>query len=251
MTLSQSDFRAAVLDAGRPVPAGLRDAGGGAAGARFSVYRNNVIVSLCDALTTAFPLVAKLVGAASFARLANIYVRAHPPSSPLMMFYGAEFPAFLDGFEPLKHYGYLPDCARLDLAMRQSYHAADAPGFDPSVLQQPEEAALRITLALAPASRIVRSKWPLHDLWRFNMEPGAPKPRALAQDVLVTRPEFDPQPHPLPQGAADWLDFLHSGMPLGAATDKVLSTTPAFDLTASLTLALTSHALVNTTAKEN
>ena len=50
MTVSQLDFRTAMLDAAVDVPDGLIDANGNPAGQRFSVYRNNVAVSLTEAL---------------------------------------------------------------------------------------------------------------------------------------------------------------------------------------------------------
>ncbi|MEO9651480.1 MAG: DNA-binding domain-containing protein [Roseobacter sp.] len=251
MTVSQQTFRTALLDAEIPVPEGLRDAEGAAAGRRFSVYRNNVIVSLSEALATAFPLVRKLIGAESFHRLAMLYVRAHPPASPLMMFYGRHFPTYLEAFEPLRHLGYLPDCARLDLAMRQSYHAADSVPFDATPLQTGDQDAFETRMVLAPASIVLKSAWPLFDLWRFNTVPGAPKPRAVSQDVLVTRPDFDPQPHLLATGDAEWLERLNSGIPFGQATEQTLEHEPDFDLTQALTLALSSHALMNDTKKEN
>jgi hypothetical protein len=249
MTVSQDIFRAALLNAELPVPEGLQDAKGSPAGARFSVYRNNVIVSLSEALATAFPLVRKLLGGDTFGKLAAVYVRAHPPSSPLMMFYGNEFPAFLDSFEPLQHIKYLSTCARLDIAIRQSYHAADAAPPDVSALQDPER-AINVRLALAPSARIIRSVWPLYDIWAFNMRPEAPKPRAVAQDVLVARPDYDPQPYLLPVGMSDWLEKLNSGQTLGQATEETLTKHQDFDLAGSLTLALTSQALVDYTTKE-
>jgi len=249
MTVSQNIFRDALLDAERPVPDGLLDAKGDPAGARFSVYRNNVIVSLSEALATAFPLVRKLLGTEVFGKLAAVYVRAHPPGSPLMMFYGEKLPEFLDGFEPLAHIKYLGTCAQLDMEMRHSYHAADATPPDVTALQDPEH-AMETRLSLAPATRIIRSAWPLYDLWAFNMQPSAPKPRAVAQDVLVTRPEYDPQPHLLPVGMADWLDSLDRGHTLGQATQDTMTSHPNFDLAGSLTLALTSQALADYTTKE-
>lgn len=248
MTVSQSDFRAALLDAKLPVPDGLRDSNDAPAGARFSVYRNNVILSLTEALETAFPLVRKLLGAETFARLAGLYVRAHPPSSPLMMFYGEALPDFLDDFKPLEHIGYLADCARLDLAQRQSYHAADSTPFDPAPLMG--ENAEQFQIALAPAVRILRSAWPLYDIWRYNMQPDAPKPQPTSQDVLVTRPEFDPQVHLLPSGAATWLEALSEGQELGAAVNTALATHPDFDLTASLGLALGAAAFSDEKTKD-
>lgn len=250
MTVPQSQFCAALLDAEMPVPEGLQDASGQPAGARFSVYRNNVIVSLSEALSTAFPLVRKLLGAETFDRLAGLYVRAFPPQSPLMMFYGKDFPGFLDGFEPLHHIGYLPDCARLDLALRTAYHAADAPALDPVLLTDENVDHGQLQLRLGPASFIIRSPWPLFDIWQFNTSDGAPKPRAIAQDVLVTRPDFDPLPHLLPTGTADWLERLDAGVPFEKACDAIRAENPGFDLQESLTLALTSKALTRSTTKE-
>ena len=250
MTVPQSTFRAALLDADKPVPVGLQNATGGPAGARFSVYRNNVVVSLSEALATAFPLVRKLLGAKAFHRLAGVFVRAHPPTSPLIMFYGVKLPGFLENFEPLQSIGYLPDCARLDLAFRYSYHAADTAPFDPKVLQD-GEAGLNARFSLAPAVKILKSPWPLFDIWRFNMVSNSPKPQPNAQTVLVTRPEFDPMPTLLPTGVADWLELLDGGARLGEATTRTIAVDPEFDLTTALTLALTSQALTDYTTKEH
>jgi len=73
-----------------------------------------------------------LVGEAFFDAVAGHFVRAHPPSSPLMMFYGSEFPVFLEGFEPAKQLPYLPDMARLEHARRLAFHAAFHPVVQPS-----------------------------------------------------------------------------------------------------------------------
>lgn len=250
MTVSQTIFRDALLDADQEVPSGLLDPHQAPAGSRFSVYRNNVISSLCDALCTAFPLVYKLLGAQTFAKLAAVYVRRHPPNSPLMMFYGAEMPGFLETFQPLSHIGYLADCARLDIAMRRSYHAADAAPLDPIVFQSDPEKLMSQRFALTPATIILRSKWPLHDIWRVNFEDDAPKPRAVHQDVLITRPEFDPIPHMLGAGVADWLDCLHAGVPFGDAHDQMTKIMPTFDLATALSQALQTGALTEFQTKD-
>ncbi|QJF52092.1 DNA-binding domain-containing protein [Roseobacter ponti] len=243
MTVSEAQFHAALFNPEAPVPAGLVSATGAPAGARYSIYRNNVTVSLRDALATAFPLVAKLLGPENFAGLSKLYVRQHPPTSQLMMFYGAEFPRFLDGLPSLAHLGYLPDCARLDLALRQSYHAADVVPLDPVELQIDPDLLAGLRLAPAPATRVLRSSWPLFDLWRYNTEPDAPKPRAVAQDVLITRPEYDPVPVLLFPGAAVWFEALARGMTLGEAHDSALGDSAGFDLSGALATALQSKSL--------
>lgn len=240
--ISQAELRQALLDPGLPVPAGLGDGHDGPAGRRFSVYRNNVVVSLKDAMATAFPLVRKLIGAENFAAVSDRFVRAHPPSSPMMMHYGAEFPDFIKVFEPLQKWGYLSDCARLDLAVRQSYHAADSTPVAPDVFAD-ESALPTLNLRLAPSSIVLRSDWPLFDLWQFNMVPDSPAPQATAQDVLVARLSFDPVAHLLPQGGAAWLDLLRSGVCFTAATEETFKTFPDFDLAQTLTLALQTNTL--------
>ena len=218
MTVSESVFRQGLLDASVPVPDGLMDGDGRAAGRRYSVYRNNVAVSLREALAAGFPAVERLIGEENFARVAGVYLRQEQPGSPLMMHYGAGFPAFLESFAPLSHLGYLPDVARLDLMMRQSYHAADAAPVDPSVLQGLDDDRLaRARLRLAPSARLLRSAWPVLSIWRFTMEPDRPKPVTQAEDVLILRHAFDPAPHLLPPGGAIFLSTVMAGKNFGAA----------------------------------
>ena len=244
MIVDQTAFRRALLDASAPRPEGLSDGAGAPAGRRFDVYRNNVAVSLTEALETAFPVVAKLVGAANFKLLAGAFLRQHPPSSPLMMFYGAEMPDFLAGFGPTADTRYLPDVARLELALRESYHAADASPVAADVLAaMPPETLVGARLRLAPSARLIRSDWPIHAIWRFNTEPGSPKPQMAAEDVLILRPDFDPLPHPLPPGGGAVVARLMDGATLGEAIEN-----EAVDLAALLALLIGQGAITEVIA---
>ncbi len=215
----QTDFTAAILDPDRAVPDGLCDPSGRPAGRRFSVYRNNVAVSLTEALETAFPVIAKLVGDDFFRAMAGAFLRQHPPASPLMMHYGQDMPGFLEMFEPVKSLPYLPDIARLEIAIRQSYHAADANPIDPAVLpSMPADQLMRARLRLAPATRLIRSEWPIHAIWAANMD-GGPAPEMRAENVLITRAYFDPSPNRVDDATANFIDALMRGATLGDAIE--------------------------------
>lgn len=251
MSPSQSQFTRALMDASLPVPGGLSDAQHRPAGRRFNVYRNNIAVSLTEAMHAAFPVIAKLLGEQNMDGLSGLYLRAYPPSSPLMMFYGEHFPAFLAGLEQLNHLGYLADVARLELAQRRAYHAADAPPITAEALAQIAPVALMQTqLTLAPAVQVIASLWPIFDIWHFNTTDGAAKPQAMAQDILITRPEFDPIPNVLPTGGVTWITALQQGATIGEAHEITLTTTPKFDLGATLALLLQGNAITKLDKKD-
>ncbi|MEJ6401329.1 DNA-binding domain-containing protein [Yoonia sp. 2307UL14-13] len=218
MNVDQATFRDGLLNPDMPAPDGLRNPDGQAARKRFDVYRNNVAVSLTEALETAFPVIRKLVGDQFFKAMAGVFLRQHPPSSPLMMFYGAEMPAFLSNFGPAQSVPYLPDIARLELALRHAYHAADAAPLDPQALGALAPDALAAgRLRFAPAICLVRSNYPIYGIHRANTRSDAPKPAMQAEAVLVTRVQFDPEIHPLDTATADCMAALIDGVPLGDA----------------------------------
>lgn len=251
MTVQQPDFARAVLDPTRPVPDGLHDAQARPAGRRFDVYRNNVIVSLSEALGTAFPVIARLLGPENMTGLAGLYVRAHPPETPLMMHFGAAFPGFLENLPQLAHLGYLADVARLELALRRSYHAADADPLDPARLNtMSPDALIRARVGLAPAVELVPSVWPLFDIWRFNTAENAPQPGADPQAVLITRADFDPVPALLTPGGAACVQALAAGHPIGDAYEAGLEAEVGFDLGGVLTLLLDGRAITSVTTED-
>ncbi len=244
MIVPQDLFTSAVMDAAQPVPNGLLDGQNRPAGRRFNVYRNNIAVSLTEAMHQAFPVITKLLGPQNMDGLAGMFLRAHPPSSPLMMHYGAEFPAFLAQMPQLAHLGYLPDVARLELQLRRAYHAADATPVDAALLSSLDpDQLLQLHVAFAPAVHVLRSRWPIYDIWRFNTQADAPKPHSEAQDILITRPDFDPIPQLLPQGAAEWILALQNDASFGSAYEAASQLYPAFDLTTPLTMLLQGSAL--------
>ena len=218
MNVTQAQFRNAMLDPAAAVPAGIINPDGAQAAKRFNVYRNNVAVGLTEALEAAFPVVRKLVGDDFFRAMAGVYLRKHPPKTPLMMFYGEAMPQFLRRFPPAQSVPYLPDIALIELRMRQAYHAADSKPLAPEALASIDPEALMSTrLRFAPAVHMVRSDYPIHAIYRFNTVADAPKPAMQAETVVITRPGFDPAFHLIDAAAAKAIATLRDGKPLGEA----------------------------------
>lgn len=240
----QQRFRAALMDPNAALPEGILDGHGGAAGRRFSIYRNNVAVGLRKALVEGFPTVARLIGTQNLHRVGGLFLRQNPPDSPVMFQYGAALPDFLEQFQPLAHLGYLPDAARLDLALRRAYHAGDASPIGPEVLVHlPAEELATARLTFAPAACVLQSLWPLHDIWRRAHDDSAPEPRAIAQDILVARPGYDPRPFALPVGGAAFIKATMSGANIDQSHAAAVTAAAAFDLGALLTLMLSAQAI--------
>ncbi len=218
MSVSQTAFTAGLLDATQAAPEGLVNPDGTPATKRYDVYRNNVAVSLSDALEAAFPVVRKLVGEDFFRAMSGVYLRMHPPASPLMMFYGEAMPQFLTRFDPVKHLSYLPDIAKLELAMRQSYHAADADPIDANAIGAVAPTDLMgLRMTFAPSTTMIKSDHPVYGIYLSNTDTSAPKPVTQPECVLVTRPQFDPQIHAISAADATCIESLIAGQPLGVA----------------------------------
>lgn len=85
---------------------------------RYNVYRNNVIVSLINALADTYPAVQRITGVEFFRAMARFHVRATPPTSPLLFEYGRDFPAFIEGYEHAQDMPWLADTARIERGHR-------------------------------------------------------------------------------------------------------------------------------------
>lgn len=243
MNVTQAQFQAGLLDPEVAAPSGLTNPDGAQASQRYDVYRNNVAVSLADALEAAFPVVRKLVGDEFFRAMAGVYLRKHPPRDPLMMFYGDRMPQFLMRFEPARGLKYLPDIARLELAMRRAYHAADAnPMTSDQLSALSPDSLMAARFTLAPAVEVMSSDHPIHSIYLANTRSDAAKPKAGPQAVLITRARFDPTPHLIPQATATFVSSLSAGDPLGVAMTK---SGAELDLGAALGVLMSQNAISN------
>ncbi|MEO3428254.1 DNA-binding domain-containing protein [Pelagibius sp. CAU 1746] len=234
----QADFAAALRDPALPVPAGVRQAARREQvkrpqSRRFDVYRNNMMVSLIEALEATFPAVKRLVGADFFKAAAKVYIRQAPPRSPVLLLYGETFGDFLDGFEPAAGVPYLGDVARLEWARVAAYHAADAEPLPIERLAAVPQGLLTETrFTLHPSLRLVSSKYPAASLWAATSgaDPEAEVDMKRGEDAAVLRPMLAVDLRLLPPGGHTFMAALAAGRSLGDAADHAAQAVADFDL---------------------
>ncbi len=184
---------------------------------RFAVYRNNVAVSLGDALAARFPVIRRLVGEAFFAELAAAYRRDAPPATPVLAEWGAGFAAWLSAVPPLAAYPYMADVARIEYARGRAFHAADAVPVDPAHLAAADPATL--CLGLHPSVTVLRLAHPAVTIWAMN-QPGAspgPVPPGPETALILRDRAFDVPVIAIGPGDATLIGALGKGAPLMAA----------------------------------
>lgn len=239
---TQAAFAAALLAPEVPVPPDIAVPSGVDPARRFAVYRNNVVTGLVDALAEAFPVTRSLVGEDFFRAMARHHALAHPPDAPELHRYGRVFPDFIAGFPPAAGLPYLADVARLERLRLDAWHAEAAPTLAPAplwaALTAPEGLAA-LPLRPHPATRWLRSAYPVVSIWRAHQEPSGPSGVALrhAEDALLVRADDAIEIHPLPAGGIPLLDALQAGCPLGRAAAQACTETTALAPLLALLLA--------------
>ncbi len=242
---SQRRFAAALLNPDAPPPAGLLTWNGSDPRQRFAIYRNNVTVSLIEALGATYPVVRQLVGEAFFREMARVYVRGNPPRSAILLGFAETFPEFIEAFEPATGVRYLADVARLELARRQAYHAADEPSLTQSAYAgiAPNDRGL-LTMHLHASVTILRSRFAVGSIWAAHQEGGQIETvdPYRAEDVLVLRPDLDVEVLRLAPGVATFLGALAAGATIMDAIVHALDCTAEFDITSALETLIASGA---------
>jgi hypothetical protein len=225
---TQEEFAAAILGGG----AHRFDRG-------LQVYRNNVFVSLLQALANVYPVLVRLVGRDYFDQAARRFVREHPSRSGNLHDFGGQLPGFLGRVPEAKSLPYLADVASLEWAWDQAFHACDAPGLDAARLANlPESAVASLRFRLHPAVRLVASPYPVLAIWEANIE-DAPEGGEIDLDagpdrLLVTRRELERVIERLTPGEFGLLYALASGESLADACEAAASAEPGIDFEAAM-----------------
>jgi hypothetical protein len=205
----------------------------------FAAHRATARANLHNALRGVYPVVERLVGMEFFAFAAHAYITRNRSTSGNLNLYGTEFPAFISSFRPAATLPYLADVAALEWALHEVYAAAEASPVSPLHLatMAPEHYG-RLTCSLHPATRLLRSAFPIQSIWEKNQPGYAGDPsvdlRQEGDHLLIRRTAAEMAIERV--SAADWrfLSLLAQGRCLEETLIGVSAIDQAFDLAAAL-----------------
>lgn len=232
----QQDFASALFDS-RGEQQALARFKGGANAQRFGLYRGNLTVTWDKTLSAAYPVLRQLVGTEFFSALSRAFGMAHPSVDADLNRFGAGFAQFLDTFEHVAQYPYLPDMARLEWALHCAHYAPEARAITSAELAMLDPARLEAAhFALHPACFLLASQWAIVPLWQAHQPGGQPFPADMhsACHALVARPRWRSEVLPLGPAPYAALSTLAAGASFGAALDAALEIDADFDLAGHL-----------------
>ncbi len=240
---SQTAFATPLLAPELPCPSGLTTWNNSDPATRYAVYRNNVVVSLIDALADTYPVVQQLVGEEFFRAMAKVFALVNPPRSTVMACYGQDFADFVTSFPPAASVPYLADMARLEMARVLAYHAADVPHLPNealrSALTDPDQ-LMHLQLALHPSVQVLASPFATVSLWAAHqgvaclssVDPDVP------QTALVFRHALEVNTLEVDSAVGKFICALQARQSLMVAARQANEQAAGFDLGAALALLL-------------
>lgn len=230
--------------------ADLIEAGTFTAEQHLQIHRNNIYISLTEALSAIYPVVSRLVGEDFFRAACRAYIPQHAPTAAPLHAFGDVFATFLARYEPARSLTYIADIARLEWASHESFHSSGAEPFDASILQQvPIDDRGSLKFELHPAVRLLKSDYPIVHIWQTNQENFVGDGRVSldegASRIMVARPEVKVVICELGPAEFEFLYALEHGLCLDKAYRRASIIEPRFDLAAALRDRVADRTLVN------
>jgi len=191
---------------------------------RARVYQNNSVTATADAIVKNFPTLEPIVGTEFLRATAIEFSNQHPPSSPVLTLYGAEFPVFLESFTPAASLPYLSAVAHLDRAWTEAMFAENAKPLAPQDLASlPDDRVSGLCPGLHPSTRLVESEWPALEIWQANRNDEAQGTVSIEQGwfgVFVWWSANGVATRQLEVGEAIFLKAIGLGASFGTAIEK-------------------------------
>ena len=221
----QAGFARAIIDGAAPDLLPWIAHRGIAPAARLQIYRNAVLATQVETLSTSFPAVQRLLGDECFDGWATRYAAWHGSSSGNLQQFGHDFAGFLEAQRELETLRWLGDLTRLEWLRQCTILAADACALDVATLH----ASLLATgddpiLRPLPCVHAIVAAFPVLDLWNFTGSPNATKVDldAGAQGVVLWREHGQVAMQACAPATATFIEALVGGAMLSHATAAAL-----------------------------
>lgn len=210
-----------------------------------AAYRTNANALAERVLQAAFPVVAELIGAESFALMACGFWQRHPPERGDLAWWGDALPGFLAHDAQLADVPYLADVARVEWALHRIAGAADSSVQPASFALLGQHEPDTVTLLPPPGATLLRSGWPVASLVTAHLcnEPDLDTVAARVQArqgeaALVWRHGLRSRVAACTPAEAALLQALLAGQSVLAALDAAMELEAQFDFSAWLNTAV-------------
>jgi len=190
---------------------------------RAAIYHHNALATFTGMIAATFPVLERLAGADWLRQVATEYMQRYPSRSGNLHHVGAHLGDYLERRLWGTQYEYFADVARLEWNYQEVLVAMERATLDLERLAAvAAERHDRIVFELAPAARLVASRFPLLAIWRANrsescadMQEGTVDLAAGPSRVLLIRRPDHVELRELPQSDFEFLEACGRGQPLG------------------------------------
>lgn len=139
---------------------------------RLEVYAKGYIARVHESLTESFEAVGHVLGHGMFVKLAEDYAAEYPSQNYNLSLLGSNLSSFLKTYDAVKELPFLPDLAEMEWKIAEAFHTFDRPVEGLEILSTLSGGDLeKIKIEFQPHVQIVKSEWPIWDIWHVRKEP--------------------------------------------------------------------------------
>ncbi len=206
--------------------------------ARLSVYAEGYEVRIRESLAEVYVSVRHIVGEASFRELARSYAGRYPSHDYNLSHAGRHFSEFLKNDPLTNDLPFLPDLARLEWKAAKAFHAVDEDPLDAAALASvSQEEWNRATFFFQPSVALLRSDWPIGDIWEARKTPRERIDIDLVnrpQHLLLFREEREVRCERVDENEFIFLEKLFSGRTLGESLEGLVLSEASFSIPSAM-----------------
>src|SRR5262245_20168614 len=138
---------------------------------RWHVYAHGYLARITEAAGLEYATIRRILGDGAFASLLERYLAVFPPRSFDLARVGDRLAVFLEFDRLTVELPFLPELARLERAISEAFVARDAaPAAWTGLVKLGAGAVAGLRSARTPGVALLRSDWPLHEIWACRLE---------------------------------------------------------------------------------